>query len=53
MTTISISVLIYCKEYKIIKEKLNYDNIATFEQCFRLNGSEFNGNEEINFVSLN
>ena len=31
LTIIPISVFISCKEYKLIKEKLNYDNIDRFE----------------------
>ena len=31
VTTVPISVLISCKEYKSIKEKINYDNSITFE----------------------
>ena len=53
LTTIPISVLISCKEYKLIKEKINYDNNITFEQCFKLDSNEFLGDEEINFELLN
>ena len=53
LTTIPISVLISCKEYKLIKEKINYDNSITFEQCFKLDSNEFIGEEEINFELLN
>jgi len=53
LTTIPISVLISCKEYKLIKEKINYDNSVTFEQCFKLDTKEFHGDEQINFELLN
>jgi len=53
LTTTPISVLISCKEYKLIKEKINYDNSITFEQCFKLDSNEFIGEEEINFELLN
>jgi len=52
LTTIPISVLISCKEYKLIKEKMNYDNDVTFEQCFKLDTKEFRGEEQINFELL-
>ena len=52
LTTIPISVLISCKEYKLIKEKMNYDNDVTFEQCFKLDTKEFRGDEQINFELL-
>ncbi len=53
LTTIPISVLISCKEYKLIKEKMNYDNDITFEQCYKLDAKEFIGDEQINFELLN
>ena len=53
LTTIPISVLISCKEYKLIKEKINYDNNITFEQCFKLDTNQFIGDEEINFELVN
>ena len=53
LTTMPISVLISCKEYKLIKEKINYDSTITFEQCFKLDTKEFTGDEIINFELLN
>ena len=53
LTTIPISVLISCQEYKLIKQKINYDNNITFEQCFKLDTNEFLGDEEINFDIIN
>ena len=53
LTTTPISALISYKEYKLIKEKINYDNNVTFEQCFKLDTNELLGDEEINFDLLN
>ena len=53
LTTIPISVLISCQDYKLIKQKINYDNNITFEQCFKLDTNEFLGDEEINFDIIN
>ena len=53
LTTIPISVLISCNEYKLIKQKMDYDNNVTFEQCFKLDTNELLGDEEINFELLN
>ena len=53
LTTIPISVLISCQDYKLIKQKINYDNNITFEQCFKLDTKEFLGDEEINFDIIN
>jgi hypothetical protein len=53
LTTIPISVLISCQKYKLIKQKINYDNNITFEQCFKLDTNEFLGDEEINFDIIN
>ncbi len=49
LTTIPISVLVSCKEYKLLKEKINYDNRVIFEQCFKLDSNKFKGDEEIHF----
>ena len=53
LTTIPISCFISCKEYKLIKHKLNCDNNITFDQCFKLDVTEFLGAEEINFEIIN
>ncbi len=53
LTIIPISVLISCREYKLIKQKINYDSNITFEQCFKLDSTEFKGDEEINFDLAN
>ena len=53
LTTIPIFVLISCQKYKLIKQKINYDNNITFEQCFKLDTKEFLGDEEINFDIIN
>lgn len=53
LATVPLTVLISCKEYKLIKEKINYDNSITFEQCFKLDTNEFIGDHEINFELLN
>ena len=53
LTTIPISILVSCKEYELIKQKIDYDNDIPFVQCFKINSKEFIGNEEINFELLN
>jgi len=53
LTTTPISALISCKEYKLIKQEINYDNDVAFEQCFKLDTSELLGDEEINFDLIN
>ena len=53
ITTILISVLISCKEYKLIKQKYNYNNNVSYEQYFKLDTCELYSEEEINFEILN
>ena len=49
LTTIPLSILISCREYKLIKQKTNYDSHIQFEQSFKIDCNEFIANEEINF----
>ena len=49
----TIFLLISCKEYKLIKQKENYNNNILFEQCFKLDTHELHSEEEINFELLN
>ena len=53
MTTIPISMLISCKNYKLIKEKVGSERGIQFEQCFKLDTKELKEDEEINFELLN
>ena len=53
LITIPISILVSCKEYELIKQKIDYDNDISFLQCFKINAKEIICNEEINFELLN
>lgn len=53
LTTILISIMVSCKEYELIKQKIDDDKDISFVQCFKINAKEFIDNEEINFELLN